>query len=203
MVIRGHGGPEVIVRETIEDDVELPKVVIAWQSPRHFGPGDAELDLLGTALATGKASRLYKALVYEQKLAQTVGAVQDSSFLGSRFMVDVIARPGVSLDKLEAAIDKELEKVRKTALTDEELDRAKNLVETSFVVRLEGVRERASLLNMYQAEVKDPGFATKDQIRGVAETVLVPNARVVLRVVPKPKPKEPGKTRAPAAGVKK
>ena len=98
-------------------------------------------------------------------------------------------------------------------LTDEELDRAKNLVETSFVVRLEGVRERASLLNMYQAEVKDPGFATKDleryrratkdQIRGVAETVLVPNARVVLRVVPKPKAKEPEKTRAPAAGVKK
>jgi zinc protease len=204
-----------VVRETIEDDVELPKVVIAWQSPRHFGPGDAELDLLGTALANGKASRLYKALVYDQKLAQTVGAVQDSSFLGSRFMVDVIARPGVSLDKLEAAIDKELEKVRKAALTDEELDRAKNLVETSFVVRLEGVRERASLLNMYQAEVKDPGFATKDleryrratkdQIRAVADSVLVPNARVVLRVVPKPKPKpnEPEKAKAPAAGVKK
>jgi zinc protease len=204
-----------VVRETIEDDVELPKVVMAWQSPRHFGPGDAELDLLGTALATGKASRLYKALVYEQKLAQTVGAVQDSSSLGSRFMVDVIARPGVSLDKLEAAIDKELDKVRKTPLTDEELDRAKNLVETSFVVRLEGVRERASLLNMYQAEVKDPGFATKDleryrratkdQIRGVAETYLLPNARVILRVVPKPKPKpkEPEKAKAPAAGVKK
>ena len=204
-----------VVRETLEDDVELAKVVMAWQSPRHFGPGDAELDLLGTALATGKASRLYKSLVYEQKLAQTVGAVQDSSFLGSRFMVDVIARPGVSLDKLEAAIDKELEKLRKAPLTDEELDRAKNLVETSFVVRLEGVRERASLLNMYQAEVKDPGFATKDleryrratkdQIRAAAETYLLPNARVVLRVVPKPKPKEPEKTKpgaAPAGGKK-
>jgi zinc protease len=205
-----------VVRETIEDDVELPKVVMAWQSPRHFAPGDAELDLLGTALATGKASRLYKSLVYEQKLAQTVGAVQDSSALGSRFTVDIIARPGVSLDKLEAAIDKEIEKVRKAALADEELERAKNLVETSFVVRLEGVRERASLLNMYQAEVKDPGFApkdleryrraTKDQIRSVAETYLLPNARVVLRVVPKPKPKETDKAKpagAPAAGGKK
>jgi zinc protease len=190
-----------VVRETIEDDVELPKVVMAWQSPKHFGPGDAELDLLATALATGKASRLYKALVYEQKLAQTVGAVQESSVLGSRFAVDVIARPGVSLDKLEAAIDKELEKVRKAPLADEELERAKNLIETSFVVRLEGVRERASLLNMYQAEVKDPGFATKDleryrratkdQIRAAADAYVVPNARVVLRVVPKPKKIEP------------
>ncbi len=192
-----------VVRETLEDNVELPKVVMAWQSPKHFAPGDAELDLLGTALANGKASRLYKALVYEQKLAQTVGAVQDSSVLGSRFMVDVIARPGVSLDKLEAAIDKELDKIRKTPLTDEELERAKNLIETSFVVRLEGVRERASLLNMYQAEVKDPGFAakdveryrraTKEQVRAAAESYLLPNARVVLRVVPKPKPKESDK----------
>jgi zinc protease len=186
---------------------------MAWQSPKHFGPGDAELDLLATALATGKASRLYKSLVYEQKLAQTVGATQESSFLGSRFTVDVIARPGVSLDKLEAAIDKELEKVRKAPLSDEELDRAKNLIETSFVVRLEGVRERASLLNMYQAEVKDPGFATKDleryrratkdQIRAAAESYVVPNARVVLRVVPKPKKQEPGDQKATKKGDKK
>jgi predicted Zn-dependent peptidase len=190
-----------VVRETLEDDVELPKVVMAWQSPKHFGPGDAELDLLATSLATGKASRLYKALVYEQKLAQTVSAVQDSSVLGSRFTIDVIARPGVSLDKLEAAIDKELEKVRKAPLADEELERSRNLIETSFVVRLESVRERASLLNMYQAEVKDPAYApkdldryrraTKEQIKTVAETYLVPDKRVILRVVPKTKPLAP------------
>ncbi len=186
-----------VIKETLEDDVELPKVVMAWQSPRHFGPGDAELDLLATSLATGKASRLYKALVYEQKIAQSVEATQESGVLGSRFTVGVIARPGVSLDAIEAAVDKELEKVRRTALADEELERSKNLFETSFVLRLEGVRERASLLNMYQAEVKDPGFAqkdleryrraTKDQIRTAAETFLAPNARVILRVVPKKK----------------
>jgi zinc protease len=186
-----------IVRETLEDDVELPKVVMAWQSPRHFGPGDAELDLLATALANGKASRLYKALVYEQKVAQTVSAAQESGTLGSRFTVDVIARPGVSLDKLEAAIDKELEKVRRAPLEGEELERAKNQFETSFVMRVESVRERASLLNMYQAEVKDPGFApkdleryrraSKDDVRVAAGTYLLPNARVVVRVIPKTK----------------
>ncbi len=186
-----------VVRETLEDDVELPKVVMAWQSPRHFGPGDAALDLLATAFANGKTSRLYKALVYEQKLAQSVSAVQGSGTLGSKFTVDVIARPGISLDKLEVAIDRELEKVRKMPLADEELDRAKNLLETSFVLRVESVGERASLLNMYQAEVKDPGFAakdlaryrgaTKDDLRVAAETFLRPDARVILRVIPKKK----------------
>lgn len=184
-----------VVRETIPDDVELPKIVMAWQTPKHFGPGDAELDLLATALATGKASRLYKALVYDQKIAQSVAASQDSGVLGSRFEVDVIARPGVDLAKLEAAIDAELAKVRSAPIADDELLRAKNLVETAFVMRLQGVRERASLLNMYEAELHDPGFApkdleryraaTKEGIKATAEKYLLANARVVLRVVPK------------------
>ena len=188
-----------VVKETIPDDVELEKVVMAWQTPRHFAPGDAELDLLSTALATGKASRLYKALVYEQKIAQSVEAAQESGQLGSRFVVGVLARPGVSLDRIESAIDKELEAMRKTPMSDDELVRAKNLIETGFVTRLESVRERASLLNMYQAEMNDPGYApkdleryrtaTKEAVRDVAAKYLVPNARVVLRVVPNKKGK--------------
>jgi zinc protease len=181
------------IKETIEDTVELEKLILAWQSPKHFGPGDAELDLLANALAMGKASRLYKALVYDQKIAQSVEAQQESQTLGSRFVVGVLARPGVSLDKIEAAVDKELELVKKTPLGDDELTRAKNLYETAFVTRLQSVRDRASLLNGYQAEVKDPGYApkdldryrtaTKESIRDIAAKVLVP-ARVAIRVVP-------------------
>jgi len=48
-------------------------------------------------------SRLYKSLVYEKKLAQNVEAEQSSGDLASRFVIGVMARPGVSLDKLEAA----------------------------------------------------------------------------------------------------
>lgn len=183
------------VRETIQDDVELEKLVISYQSPKHFGNGDAELDLLANALAQGKASRLYKSLVYDQKLAQDVEAGQQSGTLGSQFEIGVLARPGVSLDKIEAAVDKELDLVRNKPLADEELTRSKNLYETSFVARLQSVEARASLLNAYQAEVGDPGFiqkdiaryrnATKESVQKIAQSVLNPNARVILRVVPK------------------
>ena len=189
-----------VVRKDIEDDVELSKVLIAYQSPKHFGAGDAELDLLSTALGSGKASRLYKTLVYDLKLAQSVNVSQESGTLGSEFLIDVIARPGVDLAKLEAAVDKEVAAVRKTALTDDELLRAKNLVETGFVARLESVHARASLLAMYQAEVKDPAYAqkdldryrnaTKETIRAAAEKFLLPDARVILHVIPKKKTAE-------------
>jgi zinc protease len=183
------------VRETIEDQVELPLVVMAWQSPKHFSEGDAELDLLSSVLAAGKASRLYRSLVYDRKLAQTVDATQESGTLGSRFVIQVIARPGVSLDKLEGAMDSELTKLRTAKVSDEELARAKNGTETAFIARLQGVRARASLLNSYQVEVGDPNYAQRDldrysrvtsaALQTVAGKVLDLNARVVLRVVPK------------------
>ena len=187
-----------VVRETREDAVELPKTIMAWQSPKHFAPGDAELDLLATVLSKGRGSRLYQALVSEQKLAQDVereaGVGRGGVALHAR---DATARPGVSLDKLEAAIDAELAKVRAAPVSDAELTRAKNGFESSFIERLEGVAARASILNDYQAETGDPGFAQNDLdryrnataagVHDVAQKVLDPNARVILRVVPKAK----------------
>jgi zinc protease len=199
-----------VVRETVEDNVELARTTMAWQAPKHFASGDAELDLLADVLAKGKESRLYKALVYEQKLAQEVNATDYSGVLASRFILDATARPGVSLDKLEAAIDAELAKVRKVAITDAELARAKNGIETAFVARLQSPSARATILNDYQAETGDPGFAQRDLdrylnataagIRDVSSRVLDPSARVIFRVVPRgTKPQPTGATPTPAA----
>ena len=69
-VPRSLTGPGV--RETLTDNVQLPKVIMAWHSPAHYTEGDADLDLLAAILEEGKASRLYKALVYDKPLAQEI-----------------------------------------------------------------------------------------------------------------------------------
>jgi len=168
---------------------------LAWQSPKAMAKGDAELDLLASVLTKGKASRLYQALVYEKKLAQDVSANQESGVLGSTFEIRATARPGVSLDAIEAAVDAELAKVTQRPVTKDELARAKNGFETEFVERLESVDERAAILNEYQAQMGDPGYAQRDldryrnatveDVQATALKVLDPNARVILRVVPK------------------
>src|SRR5260221_6691776 len=58
------------LRLVLEDRVELPRLYMAWHSPALFGDGDAELDLVGEVLSSGKTSRLYRALVYEQRIAR-------------------------------------------------------------------------------------------------------------------------------------
>ncbi len=184
-----------VVRATLPDDVELPKVVMAWHSPARFTPGDAELDLASVILEQGKSSRLYKALVYDHPLAQEVSASQSSQDLSSSFTIEAIAQPGVDLAKLEAAIDAEVARLRGEPVSAEELLRAKNQFETGFVSRIQSIAARADLLNRYQTYVGDPGYIEKDleryrsvtpaSLQATVKSVLDPEARVILRVVPK------------------
>jgi predicted Zn-dependent peptidase len=195
-----------VVRETIPDNVQFPKVVMAWHSAPRFEPGDAELDLCSVVLQEGKASRLYKALVYDKRLAQDVSAYQASGDLGSQFVVEAIAAPKVTPAKLEEAMDIEVAKIAAEPVSAEELTRAKNQFETAFVTRLQSVVQRASILNQYEAQRGDPGYAEKDLQRyravtaeallGAAKRTLDPKARVVLHVVPKvtePEASQPAK----------
>jgi zinc protease len=90
-------------------------------------PGEAEaLDLLMKIAADGATSRLYKRLVVEEKLASSAGGSYSGSGLDSGSLsMYAIANPGVSLDKIEASVDKVLAELRDSGLTQAELDRAK------------------------------------------------------------------------------
>jgi predicted Zn-dependent peptidase len=186
------------VRQTVSDNVQLPKVTLAWRSPPHFAPGDAELDLLASVLAQGKDSRLYKALVYDKKIAQEVSARQESHVVASDFVVEATVRPGVDPAVVERALFAELARARSQGVSAQELERAKNGYEMDFVERLQSVAERASLLNMYEAEVGDPGYAGRDleryrhatiaDVSSYARQVLLPEAVAVLTIVPRKEP---------------
>jgi predicted Zn-dependent peptidase len=167
---------------------------MAFHSPAHFEPGDAELDILASILSSGKTSRLYKSLVYEKALAQSVAAAQESSILSSMFTIEIMVRPGVSPDAVEKVADGVLADVIAKPPSEDELKRAKNQISFDFVERLQSLASRARLLNMYWAEKGDPGFVNKDLARydqattaGVfaqAQKTLTLGGRVIVRVVP-------------------
>jgi zinc protease len=179
-------------RQTLEDNVSLAKLIVAWPSPAHLEAGDAELDLLAQVLSSGKGSRLYKSLVYEKQLVQSVQAYQASMALGSHFTIEAILRPGVSFETVEKALEHELAAVRDKPVAAEELTRAKNAFEASFVQRLQSLATRASMLNGYFAEKGDPGFiagdlkryqdATPEALQRFAQATLPPTGRVLLRI---------------------
>ena len=155
-------------RVVIQDNVQLPRVYEAWLTSPIFKPGDAEADLTATVLGGGKSSRLYKKLVYEKQIALDVAANQQSLILGSEFQVQATARPGVKPEDLEKAINAELEAFRNSGPTEEELKRARNVLESRIIEGLEtlgGFGGVADRLNSYNHYLGTPDFLSADIAR--------------------------------------
>src|SRR4029079_15514853 len=98
------------VEVALTDRVQLPRLRLAWHAPALFAPGDADLDMAAHVLGRGKRSRLYRALVFEQRIAQDVFAYQGSQMLGSLFQVGATAKPGQDLDGITAAVNAEMQR---------------------------------------------------------------------------------------------
>ena len=186
------------VRLVIEDAVELPRLYLAWHSPAIFAPGDAEMDLVAEALGEMKISRLYRRLIFDDRLATDVSAVQQSRELCGFFQVVATASPGHPLSELDEAIGQEIAVLASDGPTPEELDRGLAQAESQFVFRLQtvgGFGGKSDQLNQYNVFLGDPGYllrdleryrvATAEGVRAAAERVLVRPPRVALSVVPR------------------
>ena len=121
----------VEVRLFLEDRVELPRLYLAWHSPALFAADDAELDLVAEVLASGKTSRLYRTLVYQQRMATEIAASQNSREIGGYFQIVATAAPGRTLAELEAAIIEELETLTDGGPTATEMERCLAQAEAS------------------------------------------------------------------------
>jgi len=153
------------LRLEVEAGVTLPRLVISWPTPPHYAPGDAELDLVADVLASGKSSRLYKRLVYDMQIAQSVSAGQGSRELSSDFEISVTLQKDKSLDEVFKVVDEELDKLRAAPPSTDELERARTHYLSSHVFSAERVTGRADLLNNYNRRTGDPGFFEKDLAR--------------------------------------
>src|SRR5262249_38113923 len=97
-----------VQKKTMTDKVQLARIYLAWLTPRQFEPVHAALDVVADTLAGGKNSRLYKLLVYDMQIAQSVVAAQSSGALSSYFLVEATARPGHSVGELQKVVDEEI-----------------------------------------------------------------------------------------------
>jgi zinc protease len=186
------------VRLLLEDRVELPRLYLAWHTPPLFAEGDAEMDLAADVLAHGKTSRLYRALVYEQRIATEVAASQNSRELSSFFQIVATAAPGRTLDEVDRVITMEIERLEATGPQPDEMERARAQSEAIFVHRLQtvgGFGGKSDQLNAYNTFLDDPGSFARDlaryrqanaaAIQRAASRYLGRPNRVALSVVPR------------------
>ena len=126
-------------RQEYQDRVPESRIVKAWITPEYGSKEDIYFDLIASILSTGKNSRLYKKLIYEDQSATSATSFEYSSEIASRFIVQVNVKPGKDVTDLESSTMAIVNEFIANGPTQEELDRVKASYFSSFIKGLERI----------------------------------------------------------------
>jgi zinc protease len=185
-------------RQTVQDRVPQARVYKVWNVPQGGEPESDYLDLAAGVLASGKTSRLYKRLVYEDQIATSVNAYVDTREIASQFQIEATAKPGEDPARIEQAIDEELARFLKDGPTEAELQRVRTDMIAGFVrgaERIGGFGGKSDILARNEVYYGDPAYykttlgryreATRKQVHEAARNWLADGV-YVLEVHPFP-----------------
>ncbi len=181
-------------RGVVNKKAELPAVFIAYHTPDIKSDDIYTLDVLQQILTGGESSRLHRRLVRELQAAMSVTASFPWRIDPYLFEFNVKMKPGHETLEAEEAIYAELADIIENGVLDEELARAKNVLEADFVRSMQTVNGRASKIGRYEILFGDyteimnvPGryrAVTDEQVRAVAEKYFAQRNRTVITLVP-------------------
>lgn len=177
-----------------DDNVQLPRLYLGWHSEKLYGEDDAAMDVLSEVLTSSKNSRLYRSLVHDKQIAQDISAFQYSAKLNGMFFIVATAKQGVDLDQIKDTVFVELDKIRNEEISDEELEKAKNNIKSTYIYSLQKQAVFADQVNNYNCNLGEPNsfrydlnryeILTKEEIRKAADKYLS-KPYVELRILPK------------------
>ncbi len=178
----------------LEDNVQLPRIYLAWHTEKAFSTNDAALDILSDILTSSKNARLQKSLVFEKQIVQDISSFQYSAKLDGSFIIVSTAKPGIELEVVKNEIENGITNLISNGITDDELMRAKNSLKSSYIYSLQKLDLIVDHLNHYNFFLNEPDSfvfdlsryenVTREQVVEAAKKYLL-NHKVELNVVPK------------------
>ncbi|MFO8175009.1 MAG: M16 family metallopeptidase [Gemmatimonadota bacterium] len=190
------GIPPVIgetVRTEVVSEVPLPRLYMAGRVPPVDSPKFQAAEVTSTVLGSGRASRLYRSLVREKRIAKDVlSYVFPLQTGGSLFLLWLTGYAGTKPEALEEALAEELDLL--DTVTQEELDRAVALTETQLIKEVQHVGQRADLLSMFDQIFDDPArlneevervrAVSREEVRDFSGRFLGADNRALLTYIP-------------------
>ena len=172
-------------RETVQDRVPQGRIYKVWNVPGYGTLSADYLRLVAGILSSGRNSRLYKRLVYDDQIATQVAAYLDEREIGSQFVIVATAKQDVDLRKIESAVDEELKRFLEDGPTAREIERIKTQFYAGFVrgiERIGGFGGKSDILATSQTYSGTPdGYKNRlESIALASETELLQAARTWL-----------------------
>jgi len=184
-------------RAIVKKEAQLPAIFMGFHAPNYKSPDTYPLSVLAGILSSGKSSRLYKSLVYQQQLALDAGGqYEDLTTDNELFYFYGTPRPGITTEAVEAALNAEIKRLQSDKVPDPELIKVKNQIEASFVFGADSNFARA--MQIGRAETVGAGYdyavqyisnirkVTADDIQRVAQKYLIEDQKTVGILTPLP-----------------
>ncbi len=189
------------VQAEVFDNIQLPAVIQAYQMAEQGSEDYYAMQMLTTLLSGGQSSRFQKELVDNQELAVAAGSFPFALEDAGVFISFGIMNMGKTTEDLQAAMDKEIERVKTEPIDDKEFQKLRNQIENSFVSSNSSMRGIAESLADYHVYFGDANLinneldrymaVTKEDLQRVAKKYLDPNKRVQLVYLPKSAQQQP------------
>lgn len=137
-------------KEIVYADVPLDNIFMTFHGPDRLADGYHAVDLISDILSRGQSSRLYRSLVKEKQLFSEINAYVMGSIDTNLFVLEGKPSEGISLEEAEAAIWEELERLKTDEITENELIKVKNKIESTMVFAELSILDKAMNLAYYE-----------------------------------------------------
>ena len=184
------------VQTTIYDKVQFPRVYLNWPTPPLFSCEEPTFEILSNILGNGKSSILHRNLVYDKKISSSASCWHYGQEIAGEFGISSTIASGSDIEENVNEIHRALELIASGGLTEKELLRVKNLIETEHFTDIQnfgGFNGRADQLNYFNVMSGDPSRINSDLQRYLNVTLtdvekiardLLNNSKVELSVLP-------------------
>ena len=138
-------------RVLLKREAELPYILIAYHTPSFPDEDSYALDVLSQILSGGKSSRLYQSLVYEKKIS--ISASADYSGINKDpylFFFSATASPDKDIKEVEDSLYSEIDKIKTEPPSEREIQKAKNQIESSFIMEQDSIYMQAMKYGMFE-----------------------------------------------------
>ena len=186
-----------VIKETIEDNIQLPALFMSYKLPSQTHPDSYALDLLNQVLSGGNSSRINKTIVEKKELAMFAFSFNYALEDAGLGIMAAIAANGVSLDTIQSEFDKQIKRVKEELISQEEFEKIRNQYENNFVSSnstIAGISENLANNHVYfgsaekiNTELAEYMKITREDIKRVANKYYTQDSRIILHYVPKAK----------------
>ena len=138
------------IRQIItKDNNTVDTIAIAYPIPNYEHEDQVVLSAISELLSSGKSSRLYKKIIDEKQMANTIYGYNMELTDDGIFLFMGMANPGIKIEDLEKEILAEIEKIKAGEVTKEELTKVKINTKADFIYSLEDSASVNSLFGSY------------------------------------------------------